>query len=87
MFMLYRYISLASVISAISFPIAYVLCGPWLHYEVYLPLLIFACIIALFIPYTHRKNIKRLLKGEEPKFFQVHKHSDVDKNNEEADAS
>lgn len=84
MFMLYRYISLASVISAISFPIAYVLCGPWLHYEVYFPLLIFACIVALFIPYTHRKNIKRLLKGEEPK-FQLHKHADNEKHREETD--
>lgn len=75
MFMLYRYISLASITAAVSFPIAYVLCGPWLHYQVHIPLLIFACLVALFIPYTHRKNIRRLLKREEPK-FQLHKHLD-----------
>jgi len=40
----------------------------------YLPLLIFAILIAIFVPLTHIKNIKRLLRKEEPKFM-FRKHS------------
>jgi len=38
------------------------------------PLLIFAILIAIFVPLTHIKNIKRLLHKEEPKFV-FRKHS------------
>jgi glycerol-3-phosphate acyltransferase PlsY len=33
-----------------------------------LPLIILAIAIALFVPYTHRENIKRLINGTEKKF-------------------
>jgi glycerol-3-phosphate acyltransferase PlsY len=36
--------------------------------ETRLPLVILAVAIALFVPYTHRENIKRLLNGTEKKF-------------------
>jgi len=67
-FVFSKFISLASILSSVAFPILYVTCAHWLSYEVYIPLIVFTCLVAIFIPYTHRKNIKRLIKGEEPKF-------------------
>jgi len=67
---LFRYVSLSSMCAAISLPIlqfAFFQCDK-------LPLLIFAILIAIFVPLTHIKNIKRLLRKEEPKFV-FRKHS------------
>jgi len=59
------YVSLGSVTGAILFPfIDYFL----LHQEsAWLTGL--SILVAIFIPITHRKNIRRLLKGEETRFF------------------
>jgi glycerol-3-phosphate acyltransferase PlsY len=59
------YVSLGSVMGAILFPfIDYFL----LHQEsAWLTGL--SILVAIFIPITHRKNIRRLLKGEETRFF------------------
>jgi acyl phosphate:glycerol-3-phosphate acyltransferase len=59
------YVSLGSVAGAILFPfIDYFL----LHQEnAWLTGL--SILVAIFIPITHRKNIRRLLKGEETRFF------------------
>jgi acyl phosphate:glycerol-3-phosphate acyltransferase len=59
------YVSLGSVMGAILFPfIDYFL----LHQEsAWLTGL--SILVAVFIPITHRKNIRRLLKGEETRFF------------------
>lgn len=55
-----RYVSLGSITSAITMPvIAY-----WVFHEP-LPSIIFALIVAIVIPLTHKQNIHRLLKGEE----------------------
>jgi len=63
-FIAFRYVSLASISAAIAFPlIDIVLLG---HREV-LPLMILAIAIAIFIPLTHRKNIRRLIHGTEPR--------------------
>ncbi|MFH0999402.1 MAG: glycerol-3-phosphate 1-O-acyltransferase PlsY, partial [Bacteroidota bacterium] len=59
-----RYISLSSIIAAISFPIFLI----FVFNETSLPVLILGIFSSLFIIFTHRKNIKRLLKGEENKF-------------------
>jgi glycerol-3-phosphate acyltransferase PlsY len=67
-FVLSKFISLASILTSIAFPILYVTCGHWLNYQVYVPLIVFTCLVAIFIPYTHRKNIIRLINKEEPKF-------------------
>jgi glycerol-3-phosphate acyltransferase PlsY len=67
-FVFSKFISLASITTSIAFPILYITCEHWLNYNIYIPLIVFTCMVALFIPYTHRKNIKRLLKKEEPKF-------------------
>jgi len=65
-----RYVSLSSMCAAISLPI---LQFAFFQFDK-LPLLIFAILIAIFVPLTHIKNIKRLIRGEEPKFV-FKKHS------------
>lgn len=59
-----RYVSVSSILGAISFPfVVYFITG-----ERNAALLGLAIFVALFIPATHWKNIKRLLKGEENRF-------------------
>ena len=68
-----RYVSLSSMCAAISLPI---LQFAFFQFDK-LPLLIFAILIAIFVPLTHIKNIKRLIRGEEPKFvFKKHSTND-----------
>ncbi|MCK9219608.1 MAG: glycerol-3-phosphate 1-O-acyltransferase PlsY [Bacteroidales bacterium] len=59
-----HFVSLSSVTAAFLFPfVVYFVCG------IRHPGLIgLAILTAIFIPITHRKNIRRLLKGEERKF-------------------
>ncbi|MBE0648606.1 MAG: glycerol-3-phosphate 1-O-acyltransferase PlsY [Bacteroidales bacterium] len=60
-----RYVSLSSILGAVSFPfVVYFIAG-----EHNLALLGLAVFVAVFIPLTHMKNIKRLLKGEENRFI------------------
>jgi len=72
------YVSLGSIITALCYPfivafLPYVL-TPFPEtfsslFSVELSEVIFSVAIAVFIPITHLKNIKRLLKGEERKLF------------------
>lgn len=65
---IWRYISLASIVSAGAFPVIYVLLGQWMGWDVFgrqLPLLIFAIAVALLIIWRHRTNIARLRAGTE----------------------
>lgn len=57
-------VSLASMGGAFIFPFVVI----FVFGETRLPLIILAIAIALFVPYTHRENIKRLLNGTEKKF-------------------
>lgn len=58
-----RYVSLGSILCSIAFPFVAVFI-----FNVSTPsLIVFTIVIAIFVPYTHRSNIKRLLKGEESK--------------------
>lgn len=59
-FSLTRYVSLGSITVALFLPVLAI----WV-FHVILPLQILAVIIAILIPITHKKNIKRLLAGEE----------------------
>jgi glycerol-3-phosphate acyltransferase PlsY len=61
----FRIVSLSSITAGLLFPVAVML----LPYEPRpeLPLILLSIFIAVFIPLTHRQNIKRLLKGEEKK--------------------
>ncbi len=72
-FFAFRYISLSSMSAAISLPLLQI---AFFQTEK-MPLLIFSICIAVFIPVTHIKNIRRLIRREEPKFvFQKHTMSD-----------
>jgi len=72
------YVSLGSIVTALCYPfivafLPYVL-TPFPEtfsslFSVELSEVIFSVAIAVFIPVTHLKNIKRLLKGEEKKLF------------------
>lgn len=54
-----RYVSLGSIIGSISLPLTlYFTSFNSSH-------IIFAALLSLFVMYTHKENIKRLLKGEE----------------------
>lgn len=70
--LLTRYVSVASMGGAVTFPIAYVAIAltrepPWPLFDEQLPLLVFAIVMAVLIVYKHRSNIARLRAGTEPR--------------------
>ena len=60
-----RIVSVSSMTAAISLPIVLAILRFTFHHPVTDVLLYFSIFIALFIVFTHRSNIQRLLKGEE----------------------
>jgi acyl phosphate:glycerol-3-phosphate acyltransferase len=56
-----RYVSLASILSAIALPITLV----FIKEASVLPKIIFALSVAFFVPIVHVNNIKRLIRGKE----------------------
>jgi glycerol-3-phosphate acyltransferase PlsY len=64
-FFISGYVSLASITTAISFPVL----SYFVFHNTELPLIILSLAVALFIPLTHMKNISRLLKGTESRFL------------------
>jgi glycerol-3-phosphate acyltransferase PlsY len=67
-FMLTRYVSLASIIGSALFPLAYLTIGLALHWPVFgeqWPLLVFAVLMGALIIYKHRGNLARLRAGTE----------------------
>jgi len=58
-----RYVSVGSMAAALAFPVAVI----WITGPATPPEIVFSLLVAVFVPYTHRKNIKRLLKGTENK--------------------
>lgn len=66
-----RYVSVASIVAALIFPIAYIVIADaehWGPFDRQLWLLVFASLIAVMILVRHRANIKRLLNGAENRF-------------------
>ena len=66
-----RYISIASILAALVFPVVYVLVALVLGWPVFgeqWPLLAFALLVAAMIVYKHRSNIARLRAGTEPRY-------------------
>ena len=59
-----RYVSIASMVAAISFPFI----ENFLFKQQNVGLLILSFAVAIFVPLTHSKNIQRILKGEEKRF-------------------
>ena len=71
LFALTRYVSLASIVAAVFFPLAYLtiaLTRHWRPFTSQLPLLIFATLVGAMVVYRHRSNIARLRAGTEPRF-------------------
>ena len=60
-FLTTRYVSLGSLSAAIALPVVVI----WIKDVSLLPKVVFAISVALFVPITHKNNIKRLLKGKE----------------------
>ncbi len=59
----FNYISLGSMSAGVMFPVSVwlILPSPWLSLK------IFAILVALLLLWTHRSNIRRIMKGEESK--------------------
>jgi glycerol-3-phosphate acyltransferase PlsY len=72
-----RYVSLGSIIAAFSFPLFLI----FVFQETSIPLISLGVFAALFVLFTHRKNISRLINGEESKFAVkrgIHKNQKTD---------
>jgi len=65
----FRYVSLGSIMAAIAFPLSLIIRYNILSDEIhsYKTLVFFSIGIALFLLYSHRTNIKRLIEGTEHK--------------------
>lgn len=62
-FMLTRYVSLASISASISLPIVAAILNMRLEY------ILFSVTLCLISTYKHRANIRRLIQGQEPRAF------------------
>lgn len=65
-----RYVSLASITSALLLPLILIMLDRVFHLTAPRPLFILSLVLAVLIVYTHRSNISRLLKGTENRFGQ-----------------
>jgi len=71
--LIWRYVSLASIIAAIAFPIVLILAIsiiPNWYFNLLWPLLAVATLIPLFVIFRHRENIKRLIAGTENRILE-----------------
>lgn len=66
-----RYVSVASMCAAISLPIVILLLNKFFNYSISNELFYFAIFMAALIVFTHRSNIKRLIKGEENRIKKI----------------
>lgn len=69
--LLSNYVSLSSMIASLSFPLLVVLVPGFQQDNLILPIFGFVLFIAVVI--THKKNIKRLLRGDENKTYLIKK--------------
>ena len=65
---LFGKVSLASILAAMSLPVAVILIEKLTTIDYPILLLVLTIALALFILYTHRTNIQRLVRGEEKAF-------------------
>jgi len=80
-FFISKYVSLASVIAALSLPIL-TFYGSWYHGKIQdgtwnKALFIFSIVIAVLATWKHRSNLKRLLEGTEHRFERKKKSADA----------
>ena len=57
------YVSLSSILASVMFPVSV-----YYFSDLTTPYLVLAILVAVFVPLTHWKNIRRLIKGQENKF-------------------
>jgi glycerol-3-phosphate acyltransferase PlsY len=69
-FLLSRYVSLASISAAAALPIAVALLGPYVGINDYWLVLCFSVVAAALAVWRHRTNLTRLLNGTESRFGQ-----------------
>lgn len=69
--LLVRIVSVSSMVTAVSLPIVILIMNKFTKYSISNELLFFSIFAAALIVYTHRGNIKRLLKGEEKPFKKI----------------
>ena len=77
--LLTRFVSLGSILAGISIPVLFVsIFGA--NYPAYRQptVVLFTIIIAILVVYTHRKNIRRLIQGNENKAKLLPKHRRID---------
>lgn len=67
------YVSLGSIVASVTFPIVEIFI---LGHDQYISLVVLSILVAVFVPVTHRKNIRRLMNGEETKFSVKKKKKD-----------
>ena len=71
--LIWKYVSLGSIIAAVVFPIVLIICtaafDEWQFQKLW-PLIITAIILVAMVILLHRKNIQRLLSGTENKVLQ-----------------
>ena len=77
-FFAFRYVSLGSIMAAIAFPLSLIIRYNILSDEIhsYKTLVFFSIGIALFLIYSHRANIKRLIEGTERKITSFRKKTE-----------
>ena len=69
-FVISHYVSLSSMAAGIMLPVYTV----FVFGQTYLPLTLFCCAVAALLIFTHRKNILRLIKGQENKIYLAGRH-------------
>lgn len=77
-FFAFRYVSLGSIMASIAFPLSLIVRYNILSDEIhsYKTLVFFSIGIALFLIYSHRANIKRLIEGTERKITSFRKKTE-----------
>jgi len=66
-----RYVSVASMSAAVSLPIVIILLNHLFNSSISNELFYFAIFMALLIVFTHRSNIRRLIRGEENRIKKI----------------
>jgi len=62
------YVSLSSIITAVALPITLITFCFTMPGFISTPFMVFGIVVSVFVVYTHRSNIKRLMSGKENRF-------------------
>jgi glycerol-3-phosphate acyltransferase PlsY len=67
--LVFRIVSVASMIAALILPVIILLTNHYLHSDTHGYIVIMSIVMAALVVFKHRSNIKRLLEGTEPRIF------------------